>query len=71
MKYSDTALRILAAKECGLFKTNAQFWRNYSCKEIFDVEISKSKEISFVMNKLSDQFDLSDDDEGIICTFDT
>ena len=39
MKYSDIALRVLAAKECGIVKTNAQFWANYADREKFNMEV--------------------------------
>ena len=36
MKYSDIGLRVLAAKECGIVKTNAQFWGTFADREKFN-----------------------------------
>jgi hypothetical protein len=39
MKYSDIALKVLAAKECGLIKSNAQFWTRFSEQENVEAAI--------------------------------
>lgn len=70
MKYSDIALRVLAAKECGIIKTNAQFWGNFSDREKFDKEVLNDDRVIKTSEKISSELDLSDNEEGIICTYD-
>lgn len=70
MKYSDIALGVLAAKEYGIVKTNAQFWKNYAEKEIFINEVLKDERIIEVTDRLSNELSVSDDDEGMICAYD-
>ena len=53
MKYSNTALQLLAAKECGLIKTNAQFWRDYPSIQMFETLISTNTDILNFAEQLS------------------
>ena len=68
MKYSDNALKIWAAKEKGIIKSNAQFWTGfYSLKEMerFDFgDILPSEIVGHFMQQYTDG------DEGVICVFD-
>lgn len=70
MKYSNTALQLLAAKECGLIKTNAQFWRDYPSIQMFETLISTNNDILNFAEQLSQQYPLYDEDEGFICAYD-
>ena len=70
MKYSNTALQLLAAKECGLIKTNAQFWRDYPSIQMFETLISTNNDILNFVEQLSQQYPLCDKDEGFICAYD-
>ena len=69
MKYSDIALKVLVAKECGLIKTNAQFWTQFSEREkIEEIGLENdgfTKIISTVVQQFTDS-----SDEGFICAFD-
>ena len=49
MKYSKIALNILAAKECGLFKYNTDFWSKYPSEKEFISDINNNQMVS---NKL-------------------
>lgn len=70
MKYSDLAIRVLAAKECGILKTNAQFWGNYSEKSIFISKVSNDDRILRMSEKISHELGLSSVDTGIVCAYD-
>lgn len=70
MKYSKIALSVLAAKECGIIKTNAQFWGKYSDREKFDNEIANDSRIINISERLANEFDLMNVDDGIICAYD-
>lgn len=71
MIYSEIAISILALKECGVLKTNAQFWKQIKSKENI-IEYCNSNEI--ISNKVEELkliFDSNEDfDSGIICVFD-
>lgn len=70
MKYSDIALKILAAKECGIIKTNAQFWGNYADREWFDKEVLNNDRVINAAEKLSTDLDVQNSLDGIICAYD-
>lgn len=70
MKYSDIALKVLAAKECELIKTNAQFWTQFSEQEKIEAAILQNDQIIKVINSFEQKFISSDSDEGVICAFD-
>jgi DNA processing protein len=70
MKYSDIALRVLAAKECGIVKTNAQFWANYADREKFNKEVLNDERVIKASEKMSSELDSIDSEEGIICAYD-
>ena len=70
MKYSDIALLLLAAKESGVIKTNAQFWKDYPSVEIFKGMLSTNNDIIDIAKHLSQQYPLCDKDEGFICAYD-
>ncbi|MBU3112697.1 DNA-processing protein DprA [Clostridium lacusfryxellense] len=70
MKYSDIALKVLAAKECGIIKTNAQFWGNFADREKFDKEVLNDDRVIKTSEKISGELDSSDREEGIICSYD-
>lgn len=66
MKYSKIALKIWAAKEKGLIKTNAQFWSNFSNLDKIESLLSDD-ESEKIVGSLTNQYK---DDEGVICAFD-
>ena len=70
MKYSDMALRVLAAKECGIVKTNAQFWGNFSDRGKFKKEVMNDDRVIKTSEKISNELDSTDGEEGIICAYD-
>lgn len=70
MKYSSAALQLLAAKENGIIKTNAQFWRDYPKIQMVESLLSTNNEILNLAEKLSQQYPLYDEDEGFICAYD-
>ena len=70
MKYSDIGMKILAAKECGIIKTNAQFWGTFSDRERFDKEVLKNDRVIKATEKLSREFDSLGSEEGMTCVFD-
>lgn len=70
MKYSDIALKVLAAKECGIVKTNAQFWGNFSDREKFNKEVLNDDRVIKTTEKISSELDATDSEEGIICAYD-
>jgi len=69
MKYSNIALKLLAAKECGIIKTNAQFWGKFTDREKFE-EVFNDYRIVQTSEKIASEFDSSDCEEGIICAYD-
>lgn len=70
MKYSDIALKVLAAKECGIIKSNAQFWSTYADREKFDKEVLNNDSIINTVEKISTELDSLNMGEGIICAYD-
>lgn len=70
MKYSDIALKVLAAKECGIIKSNAQFWGNFSDKEKFDQNVAVLDNVIMKSEKISDELDATDALGGIVCAYD-
>ena len=70
MKYSDIALKVLAAKECGIIKSNAQFWTQFSEQEEIETAFSENDQNINVINYFKQKFISADSDEGVICAFD-
>lgn len=70
MRYSEIALKVLAAKECGIIKTNAQFWRNYAYEEKFCDLVLNDERVKHISENLLTELNLVNGDEGIICAFD-
>ena len=68
MKYSDTALKILGARECGIWRTNAQFWREFPTRDIFEECVSNNEDIQQTTQKLLKEF--STEYCGMVCIFD-
>lgn len=69
MRYSDIALKILAAKECGIIKSNAQFWRYFYERDKIE-EILIDDRVLKKAEELSNKFGLSDSEEGFVCVYD-
>ena len=69
MEYSDISLTILTAKECGIFKSNAQFWKEFSDRRLLEslpnnpIFYEKREHLAYVL-------DSSDSDSGIVSVFD-
>ena len=70
MVFSDIALKVLAAKEIGLIKTNAQFITEFSEREKFEEIVSQNERIESVANTFIRKFVDGDEDEGFLCAFD-
>ena len=70
MKYSDIALKVVAARECGIIKTNAQFWGNFADRKKFEEEISKDTRVTKTIEKISSEFNSPDCKEGFVCIYD-
>lgn len=71
MKYSDITLKVLAAKECGIIKSNAQFWNDFNEIEKFEMAISKDSNFDNTIIKLRNELISSDNyEEGIISVYD-
>lgn len=70
MIYSDIALKVLAAKEIGLIKTNAQFITEFFEREKFNEIVSQNEQIIKVADTFAQQFATGDEDEGFVCAFD-
>lgn len=70
MKFSDIALKVFAAKESGIIKTNAEFWSKCSNRGEFDEKICNAPEFYEVYERLLSTCSDSDSDVGIICAFD-
>src|SRR5690554_1552192 len=71
MKYSEIALKVLAAKELGLIKTRNHFYKNYYNIGLFEkmTQINFEK-INFMVERLRLQLEGLLEDEGFICAFD-
>ena len=70
MKYSEIALKVLAAKECGIIKSNAQFWNDFSDKEQFEKEVSKNNKVLDMMDMISSKLNSPEDGIKMVCIFD-
>lgn len=70
MKYSKIALLVLAAKEAGFIKSNAQFWSNFEKKENFFSEIQYETSIHNLSLNLSNELNHLSDEYGVICAYD-
>ena len=71
MFYSENAVKILALKECGYLKTNAQFCREFSTQSAVDSYIARHDDVKETIARLKKEFELNEDsDYGVICIFD-
>lgn len=70
MKYSEITLKVLAAKECGIIKSNAQFWKLFNKRENFEKAIMEDNNFNDALKKLSNEFIISDSEEGIVSIYD-
>ncbi len=71
MVYSKNAVKLLALKECGYLRTNAQFWREFSNQTLIDDYIEKHEDVNLKIQQLKEEFEISDNFEyGILCVFD-
>lgn len=70
MKYSDITLKVLAAKECGIIKSNTQFWKEFNTRDQFEKAILEENNFESTLIKLRDELILCDNDEGIISIYD-
>lgn len=67
MKYSDIALQVLAAKECGIVKSNSQFWKTFPDRDSFEKACVGR---DTVMERLYSQLYSAGPEEGFICAYD-
>lgn len=71
MNYSKIALKILAAKECGIVKTNAQFHKTFKNKQEFEKIIQNNTELHRKMDILEEEFKNNpNNNRGFICLYD-
>ena len=70
MKYSKIALNILAAKECGLFKYNTDFWSKYPSEKEFISDINNNQMVSNKLIELEFFIETEDKIDGMICIYD-
>lgn len=70
MKYSEIALKILAAKECKIIKTNAQFWKEFYNQEKLENYILNNKEVCDKAEEIAAEMEKRDEREGMVCVFD-
>jgi len=69
MKYSEIALKVLAAKECGLIRTTTQFWKQFADREKFESKIMNDEKVIEMSERIKTVLD-STVEGGIICAFD-
>jgi DNA processing protein len=70
VKFSDIAVKVLAAKECGLIKTNAHFWKEFSERKKFEKIISENADFKNAIERISNDLDSYDHKGGMVCIFD-
>ncbi|WP_294166842.1 DNA-processing protein DprA [uncultured Clostridium sp.] len=71
MKYTDKSIKVLAAKECGIIKSNAQFWKEFDTLDKLEKEISKRSDFLEVLEQIKIKLSDSDDtEEGVISVYD-
>ena len=70
MLFSNIALKVLAAKEVGLIKSNAQFYSNFPDQDTFEIAIAQNDELNRSLDALTQQYSEYDVDEGFVCRFD-
>lgn len=68
--YSEIALKVLAAKECGVIKSNAQFWSNFRDIDKLESVIEGNEKILKTMKIISDELNSLEDKIKITCIFD-
>ena len=68
--YSDIAIKVAAAKACGIIKSNAHFWENFSNIEMFEDLISYDQNVYDVIDDILKEIELSESEIGIVCYFD-
>lgn len=74
MRYSSIALKVLAAKECGIIRTNAEFWKKFTDEQAFILETEDNEIFQHQLEILSSQFENTEDagyKEGFICAYDS
>lgn len=71
MKYSNTALLLLAAKEIGLIKSNAQFWKDYYHNQSNFSDLETNNKIISILNKLEIDLNTEESNTGFLCPFDS
>ena len=69
MKYSSIALDVLTAKECGIIKSNSQFWKSFSELENFKNEILNYDSFAKTRQKILDEMK-NTMIHGFCCLFD-
>lgn len=70
MKYTDISLKVLAAKECGIVKSNALFWSNYADRDSFNKEVLSNDRVLRKAEELRISLYSYNDEDGIICAYD-
>lgn len=75
MKYSDSAITVLIAKETGIIKSSTIFWKNYYSKytkEEFIYKIKQELNDNYydILYRIKEDFKLLDDNQSMICPYD-
>ncbi len=70
MKYTDLSIKLLAAQELGLIKSNADFHKRFADKKALLEFFAANSNIDSMVDIIQVQIENSGEDEGIICVFD-
>lgn len=68
--YSEIALKVLAAKECGIIKSNAHFWKNFKDISKFESAVMDNEKIQETMRIISDELNSVENKIKLTCIFD-
>jgi len=70
MKYTDIAIKIAAAKECGIIVSNALFWKELNDINKLEEKIKNDFYYKKAFDRIRKEFDTYNKNSGIICAFD-
>jgi len=68
--YSDIAIKVAAAKACGIIKSNAHFWESFSSMDQFEESISDDQRLYDAVDDILKEIESSESEMGIVCYFD-
>ena len=70
VSYSDIALKVLAAKDCGIIRSNAHFWRDFSDRSLFEEELLKHPGFEIAYEKNLCEYGSLESEIGVLSAFD-